>query len=62
MSDTPESIEWLNDPNQHIKVACRLCSEVWKFPLTYEQSFKENPSWECPYCRRKWNMLKGRNT
>lgn len=52
MSDKTKDVSWVYDPTQHIKVTCRLCGEVWKFPLTYEQNFKENPSWECPYCRR----------
>lgn len=47
---------WLTDPTQHIKVACRICGEVWKFPLAYEQSLKENPGWECPNCRRELSL------
>ena len=47
---------WLDDPAQHIKVACHLCGEVWKFPLAYKQSFDEmiaeGRQWKCPYCVR----------
>ena len=43
---------WLNDPTQHIKVACILCGDVWKFPMIYKDSFDSDHSWECPNCRR----------
>ena len=49
---------WLDDPKQHIKVACRLCGDVWKFPIAYASSFKDAPTegWECPNCRRTLEM------
>lgn len=34
------SKSWLDDPKQHIKIACRLCGDVWKFPLTYKYAFE----------------------
>ena len=52
LSKIPEKSRWLYEDSGHIKVACRLCGGVWRFPLAYESEFKKNPSWECPYCVR----------
>ena len=42
----------INDPTKHIKVACRLCGDVWTFPMIYKDSFDSDRGWECPNCRR----------
>lgn len=49
------------EPDRYFPVACRLCGETWSIPRTYEDRLKGGKlSWECPYCKRKWNMVKGK--
>lgn len=57
-----DSKSWLDDPEQHIKIVCRLCGDVWKFPLTYKYTFESGRGWECPNCKRKWKEIHGRDT
>lgn len=48
------------EPDRYFPVTCRLCGETWSIPRTYEEQLKGGKLiWECPYCKRKWNMRKG---
>lgn len=50
---------WTDEPARYIVIACRLCGDVWKFPIQYKDVIKEG--WECPNCRRKWREIHGRD-
>lgn len=50
-----EKLYSFENPAEYIRVACRLCGDIWKFPIAYKECFDESPvSWECPHCRRSW--------
>ena len=49
------------ESDKYFPLACRLCGETWSMPKQYEGQFKgEAVGWECPTCRRQWNMWKGK--
>lgn len=53
LTNAQSQLLWTQDPTQHIRVACRLCGEAWFWPIAYEESFRKDPSWECPHCTRE---------